>query len=85
MYADLMWLTVIAMASGRADTTELDDRNHPTGSWELTPSQAAAQLGITADAIRKACRTGRLKATKPAGSREWRIGVTALAEYKTAA
>nr|WP_241755680.1 helix-turn-helix domain-containing protein [Actinomadura sp. RB99] len=51
----------------------------------MTPSEVAARLGVTPKAVRQACRTGRLKAVKRPGSREWRITAAAYVEYRNRA
>lgn len=82
IFRDLITIThIVDPPTSRADATKFGDPGHGPAALDLTPSEVAAQLGVTPDTIRKACRDGRLKATKPAGSREWHITPDAYVEY----
>ncbi|WP_433240294.1 helix-turn-helix domain-containing protein [Actinomadura nitritigenes] len=86
VYRDLLVIAYLVEEIGCADTTGFAGQcSDPGSSSEMTPSQVAARLGVTPEAVRKACRTGRLKAVKPAGAREWRISAAAYVEYRNRA
>lgn len=85
VYRDLLVIAFLVEEIGCADTTGFAGQGSDPGSSEMTPSQVAARLGVTPEAVRKACRTGRLKAVKPVGAREWRISAAAFAEYRNRA
>lgn len=81
VFRDLIAITHIVDPPRRADATGFGAPVARGEPLDLTASEIAAQLGVTPDTVRKACRTGRLKATKPAGSREWHITPDAYVEY----
>jgi excisionase family DNA binding protein len=85
VYRDLLLLDVLLHDyRGRVELTELGDAQPGTPSWYLTAAEVAGLLGVTVDAVQKACRLGRLHATKQPGSREWRIPPAAVAAYRAA-
>ncbi|MET9067253.1 helix-turn-helix domain-containing protein [Streptosporangium sandarakinum] len=82
VYADLFALSKIALAAqvGDANVTEIAIRPGFEQSSNMTTEQAAQHLGITANAVRRALREGRLTATKHAG--RWWITAEDLAAYR---
>ncbi|MFD8563898.1 helix-turn-helix domain-containing protein [Streptosporangium canum] len=82
VYADLLLISVVALAeqTGRADATEIAIQAPFEQQSNMTTSQVAHHLGITADAVRRAVREGRLTATKH-GDR-WMVTPTDLATYR---
>ncbi|MGV9600795.1 helix-turn-helix domain-containing protein [Streptosporangium sandarakinum] len=82
VYADLVTLTVLALAArtGRADATEMVIRTPIEQHSNMTTNQVAQHLGITADAVRRAVREGRLTATKHGA--QWVVTPEDLAAYR---
>lgn len=82
LYNDLLLLSVVALANqtGRADTTEIAIRQPLEQQSNMTTNQVAQHLGLTADAVRRAVREGRLTATKH-GDR-WMVTPTDFATYR---
>jgi excisionase family DNA binding protein len=72
VYGDLLALSAILL-SGRDGTTGLavvPVRGH---AGHMSTNEAAARLGVTSDAVRRACREGRIPARKL--GREWLVEV----------
>jgi excisionase family DNA binding protein len=83
--AALMAISVASLAwrtrNGCAPATEMAHRPQPDASSELTPSEAAARVGVSPQAIRKACATGRLPARRIGG--RWVIAADDFELWKT--
>ncbi|MBD2894781.1 hypothetical protein amrb99_37090 [Actinomadura sp. RB99] len=85
IHRDLLIIHYLVEEYGCADAPVFAGQDGDPGSLEMTPSEVAARLGVTPKAVRQACRTGRLKAVKRPGSREWRITAAAYVEYRNRA
>ncbi|OLT12211.1 hypothetical protein BJF79_22775 [Actinomadura sp. CNU-125] len=85
VYRDLLLLdTLMHDYRSRVELTELGSGDPGAPSWYLTAGEVAELLGVTPDAVQKACRLGRLQAVKRPGSREWRITPDSVADYRAA-
>ncbi|KTR11068.1 helix-turn-helix domain-containing protein [Curtobacterium citreum] len=86
--AALRWRTAVTAAAAPApssvDTTAHTTPAQPDGesSYGLTTGQAAARLGVGAEAVRKAIREGRLPAEQHDG--RWRITPEVIEHYRAA-
>jgi len=80
VYADLLWLSALALSRSASATELAYENTHASGST-LSTQEAAALAGLKPVTIRRACAEQRLTATKD--GRDWRITRTALAEWMT--
>lgn len=85
VYTDLVTIAAVVLAqqsSGDVDVTDVGITvDTPTAS-EMSTADAAAQLGISAHAVRVAAQRGRLDGVKRAG--RWWITTDAVAQYRAA-
>jgi hypothetical protein len=85
VYSDLNALAVAALAwettrgNATANATKIAICPGPGEDQVMTPSQAVAMARVGPNAIRRACREGRIRATMPAG--RWLIPVAEAARY----
>lgn len=83
IYRDLLLVAILLHSwRSRVDPTGVGASTPGTPSWYLSATEVADLLGVTTDAVQKACRVGRLRAVKRSGSREWAIDPAAVADYR---
>lgn len=71
-------IALVWRRNGGADATKLADQRDPAASL-MTTHEVAGWLGVTPNAVRASCRTGRIPGRKR--GREWLITVDDAAAY----